>query len=213
MDRAVILGAGTYGQVYSEYISEQNKFKIIGFLDDDDQKVGKLYNGLEVLGRVGNFESIQGLNIKAIFAPIGNNKIRVKLLEKARSFGYETPCFIHESAIIHSTVKIGTAVYILPNSSIMPLTNLADYVMVSMGVNIAHHVNLDRGCFLSQGSNIGASLNIGAQSFVGISSTIMTGVTSIGKNTTIGAGALVIRDVEDNAVMVGSPAKVLKYND
>ena len=212
MDRAVICGAGTYGQVYSEYISEQKKFEIVGFLDDDDEKIGKFYNGFEVLGPVGNFESIQNLNIKAIFAPIGNNKVRVRLLEKARSLGYETPCFIHESALIHSSVKIGNAVYVLPNSSIMPLTNLADYVMVSMGVNIAHHVNLDFGCFLSQGSNIGASLNIGAQSFVGIASTIMTGVKRIGKNTTIGAGALVIKDVEDNAVMIGNPAKVLKYN-
>ena len=102
--------------------------------------------------------------------------------------GYATPCYIHQSANIHSTVKLGKAIYILPNSSIMPLTTLADYVMVSMGVNIAHHVNVEEGCFLSQGSNIGASIEIKNQSFIGIASTIMTGVKTIGKNTIIGAG-------------------------
>ena len=94
----------------------------------------------------------------------------------------------------------------------MPLTHLSDYVMISMGVNVAHHVHLEVGCFLSQGSNIGASIHIGSESFIGISSTIMTGVSNIGKNTTIGAGAVVIKNVDDNAVVVGNPAKILKYN-
>jgi sugar O-acyltransferase (sialic acid O-acetyltransferase NeuD family) len=212
MDKAVILGAGTYGQVYAEYISEQGNYEIAGYLDDDEQKIGKFYNGLKVLGPVGDFQVLEGLNIKAVFAPIGNNKVRVALLEKAQTAGYDTPCFIHESAVIHSTVKIGKAVYVLPSSSIMPLTMLGDYVMVSMGVNIAHHTSLDFGCFCAHGSNVGASMNLKAQVFVGIAATIMTGVKRVGKNATIGAGALVNKDVEDNAVMVGNPAKLLKYN-
>lgn len=41
--------------------------------------------------------------------------------------------------------------------------------------------------------------------------TVMTGVKKLGKDCLIGAGSVVIRDVEDNAVVVGNPAKVLKY--
>ena len=41
--------------------------------------------------------------------------------------------------------------------------------------------------------------------------TIMTGVKRLGKNCLIGAGAVVIKDVDDNAIVAGVPAKVLKY--
>ena len=39
------------------------------------------------------------------------------------------------------------------------------------------------------------------------------GDISIGDNVTIGAGAVVVKDVPDNAVVVGNPARVLKYKD
>ena len=34
---------------------------------------------------------------------------------------------------------------------------------------------------------------------------------TIGNNVTIGAGAVVVKDVPDNAVVVGNPARVIKY--
>lgn len=39
------------------------------------------------------------------------------------------------------------------------------------------------------------------------------GGVHIGNNVTIGAGAVVVKDVPDNAVVVGNPARVIKYND
>ena len=72
-----------------------------------------------------------------------------------------------------------------------------------MGVNVAHHSILHEGTFLSTGVNFGAS----------ISATIMTGVHELGENCLIGAGAVVIKDVPQNAIMAGIPAKVLKYKE
>jgi serine acetyltransferase len=39
------------------------------------------------------------------------------------------------------------------------------------------------------------------------------GNITIGNNVTIGAGSVVVKDVPDNAVIVGNPAKIIKYND
>ena len=36
---------------------------------------------------------------------------------------------------------------------------------------------------------------------------------SIGDNVTIGAGSVVVKDIPDNAVVVGNPAKIIKYNE
>lgn len=47
---------------------------------------------------------------------------------------------------------------------------------------------------------------------IGANSTILPGVT-IGENTLVGAGSVVTRDVPDNMVVAGAPAKIIKRID
>lgn len=205
----IVIGAGTYGQVYKEYL--QSEYSVIGYYDDDSSLHGLIIDGIEVKGNVQ--DAIENETGCAVFVPIGNNNVRVRILKEFERNGYEIPSFIHKDTIIHSSVKIGKAVYILPGTNIMPLTEIGDYTMISMGVNIAHHNVIEEGCFFSQGTNIGASMHIYKLAYVGISATLMTGVKTIGNNSLIGAGAVVIKDVPDNAVMAGVPAKILKYKE
>ena len=48
--------------------------------------------------------------------------------------------------------------------------------------------------------------------FIGCNSIIMGGVR-IGNNVVIGAGSVVTKDIPDNSVVVGNPAKVIKTFD
>lgn len=213
MDNAIIIGAGTYGAVYAEYLLETKKYNIIGFLDDDESKFGKLLNGIKVIGNVSELEKLSEIEDSlCVFVPIGSNEVRKRIIEYARKLRHKTPSFIHPSAIIHNSVNIGDTVYVLPGSQIMPFVTIEDNVMISMGVNIAHHSILNSNCFISQGSNVGASITIEESAFLGIGSTIMTGVKSVGSNSIIGAGAVIIKDVPDYAVVVGNPGRIIKYN-
>jgi len=45
---------------------------------------------------------------------------------------------------------------------------------------------------------------------IGSGSTILSNVT-IGENALVGAGSMVTRDVPDNAIVAGNPAKILRY--
>lgn len=45
---------------------------------------------------------------------------------------------------------------------------------------------------------------------LGANCTILPGIT-IGRNAMVGAGAVVTTDVPDNAVVVGNPARIIKY--
>lgn len=205
--KCIIIGAGTYGQVYAAYL--RDSYEVIAFYDDNTQLIGKIINKIPVEGNIDQALKLDK-NI-SVFIPIGNNPIRIKLIQRFKDEGFNLPSFIHPEAIIHSTVSIGETVYILPGTHIMPLTKIGNYCMISMGVNIAHHNTIEQGCFFSQGTNIGASLHINEMAYVGISATIMTGVHSIGRNSLIGAGAVVIKDVPENAIMAGVPAKILRY--
>ena len=75
---------------------------------------------------------------------------------------------------------------------------------------IGNNCNLSQ--FLSIGSNTGHSCIIGDNVYVGPNVCIVEDVR-IGSNSTIGAGAVVIKDIPDNATAVGVPAKVISYSN
>jgi len=52
----------------------------------------------------------------------------------------------------------------------------------------------------------------GELSFLGIGATIIQGI-KIGKNVTIGAGSMVIKDIPDNVIVIGNPAKIMKIKN
>ena len=209
--KSIIIGAGTYGEVYLAYLQEAG-VEIVGFLDDDPKLVGTNVKGVPVLGGVSMMKTIrQTHGVEAVYCPLGNNKLRVKFLSMAKECELQTPNYIHPSVNISPNVTIGEGVYILLGTCIMPHTIIKNYVMISMNVSLAHHNVLEEGVFLSTGCNFGASIHAHKYAYCGISSTIMTGLHELGEDCLIGAGAVVIRDVEPNAVMAGVPAKVIKY--
>ena len=211
--KSIIIGAGTYGEVYLAYLQEAG-VDIVGFLDDDPKYEGQRVRGVPVLGSISLLNTLKETDgIEAVYCPLGNNKLRVKFLTQARDLGYETPNYIHPSVIISPNVTIGKGVYILLGTTIMPHTVIKDYVMISMGVHLAHHNILEEGVFLSTGCNFGASIIAHKYAYCGISSTIMTGIHEIGEDCLIGAGAVVIKDVPDRTIVAGVPAKVLRVKE
>jgi len=187
---------------------------IIGFIDDNKELIGKEIVGLPVLGCYKDlYKDSFKENIQAVYCPIGNNHIRAQYLSELYHEGYKTPSFIHRSVSIAPNVTIGQIAYILVGSIIMPHTTIGNFFMMSQGSTIAHHTKIEDGCFVSSGVNIGAGIQIHDKAYIGMGSTIMTGVERLGKNCLVGAGCVVIRNIPDNAVMVGNPGKIIKYQE
>lgn len=208
--KGIILGAGLYGEVYWHYLKNDSGVDIVGFLDDDSDKIE--VNGIPIIGKLKEFKKLDDYGIKNVFCPIGENILRCELLAQAQKLEFSTPNYFHSSSIIASECHFGKGVYILPGTIIMPFVTIENFVMISMGAKVAHHTILENGVFISTGVNVGASIHIQENAFLGIGCTIMTGVKTIGKNSIIGAGAVVTKDVPDNAVMAGVPAKIIRYN-
>lgn len=116
------------------------------------------------------------------------------------------PIFVN----IAENVKIGKNVVIMNGFQCMSAGGLTieDGVMISLNCTIAtnNHDVYDRPVITCK------PVRIKKNAWLGVNVTVLPGVT-IGENAVVGAGAVVTKDVPDNAVVVGTPAKVIKYLD
>ena len=86
------------------------------------------------------------------------------------------------------------------------------------GIIINDNVKIGKNCNLHHGVTIGVKNRgknpgvptIGANVYIGPGAKVFGGIM-IGNNVAIGANAVVISDVPDNAVVVGVPAKIVSY--
>ena len=211
MKEIYIIGAGTYGEAMFE-LAEACGYNVVGFYDEDDSIINTKVMDVQVLGKFSELESSQISGINFIVA-IGNNKIRHDIMENINIRGGLTPTLIHPTAQISKTAKIGKGVYIQMGAVIWTKAELGDYVIISPNTVIAHHTKIGHSTLVSTLSAVGAGIDIGQYCFFGIGSIVITGVKSVGKNVMLGAGTTVTKDVGDNVLLVGSPARVIRERD
>lgn len=85
-------------------------------------------------------------------------------------------------------------------------------VIISEDAHIAHEVLIlthEHG-YDYKNPPIGKPLTIGEHAFIGSRSVIMYNCNYIGKNAVVGTGSVVTKDVPDNAIVAGNPARIIK---
>lgn len=104
-------------------------------------------------------------------------------------------------------VKIGRNVVVMNNSLFMAAGGITieDDVMVAANVQLIsnNHDLYDHQILTCK------PVRLKRNCWIGAGATILPGIT-VGENAVVAAGAVVAKDVEDNAVVGGNPAKVIK---
>lgn len=138
---------------------------------------------------------------------------REKLVESIKaSYKIEFEPLIHPTAYLGSNVRYGEGVIIGPGTVIAPNCMINGFGLLNRAVSIGHDSEIGEYSTISPGVSIAGMVKIGRRSTVGIGATVIDGIT-IGSNSIVGAGAVVVKDVPDNVVVVGVPAKVIRNNE
>jgi len=206
--RIVVLGAGSYCAAMIDLATECG-YQVVEILDDDSLKAGTEILGVKINGPIHRiFDSnISGENF---LVAIGDNTTRRKIMERIRSEGGATPTLIHPTSVVSKFSRIGQGVYIQPHVVVWTSVCIGNDCIISPNVVIAHHSVLQNGCLVSTSSAIGANIEIRQDAFLGMSCNITTGVEYVGENALVGAGAVVINNVEPNTVVAGVPSRVIR---
>jgi acetyltransferase EpsM len=207
----VIVGAGQNGgQVYN-ILKLDKGIRVAGFLDDDTKKHGTTKYGLPVLGAFDTIASVsERYGVEGAIAAVGNNAIRGRLTKGLVEAGLSIVSAVHPHIFIDDTARIGKGVIIEMGAMIHPEAQIGDGVFIGGSTVVAHDCVVGEYALLGGGVIFGGGVVVGAYSTLGVG-TVLQPQIRIGRNVTTGIGTVVVRDLPDNAVAVGVPAKILRY--
>ena len=114
------------------------------------------------------------------------------------------------NVVIEDGVEIGNCTCV--DRGVLGSTILRENCKIDNLVHIAHGVVVGRNALVIALALVAGSVEIGENAWIAPSSSIMQKV-KIGKNATVGMGAVVLRNVGDDEVWVGNPAKKLFPKD
>ena len=114
----------------------------------------------------------------------------------------------HPRAMVASNVKRGSGVQILAGATIAARAVLGDAVIVNHGAVVEHECELEAGVHMGPGATLCGVVRIGRCTLVGAGAVVLPRVR-IGANSIVGAGSVVTRDIPDNVIAFGNPARII----
>lgn len=205
----IIIGAGGHSKVIADIIVKSQD-NVLGFLDDNipiNTVIIKEKN-LKVLGKIEDSLKLKEKNNDIVFVVgIGNNKTRKAIAENYPDLNYYTA--IHPSSQIALDVKIEDGTVIMANTCINASTIIGKHCIINTGAIIEHDNIIEDYVHISPNATVCGTVKIGELTHIGVGSTIKNNI-NICSNCIIGAGAVVVKKIEEKGTYVGVPAKKIK---
>jgi len=212
MKKVVVVGAGGFGREVIEIFKDENKIKekwnILGFIDDNSDLHGSKINGFPVLGGTDWLIENHNDEIGGVIA-IGEPKIKKIIADKLENGKVKFVNAIHPSVIMGDYIELGKDVIICAGSILTVNIKICNHVIININSTIGHDTVIDDYCSIMPTVKINGNNNLREGVYVGTGAAFIHQV-SVGKWTTIGAGAVVVNDIPESVVAVGVPAKVIR---
>jgi len=211
MKNIVLIGGGNQAHYTIDIINKEGKYNIIGIIDSIHD-IGSNRFGYKVLGRQEDIIKLkEQYNIEGGIISIGDNWVRYYISSQIKK---EIPDFnfvnaIHPSVVIGDNVQLGEGVVMMAGCIINPKSKIGDFTFFATGAQVDHDCNIKNYSSISAGSITGGYVTLGEFSAITLGVTVVDRL-KIGKNTVIGAGSLVIKDLPDNVLVYGNPCKVIR---
>lgn len=217
-NKVIIIGGKGAAVVIAEQIYDSSKrgldVEFLGFAFDD-KSFGNEINGFPILCNTFNaFEKYEyNKDVKFIYQLYRPDLMyeRIALLNSYKIPNDRFYTFIHPTAFIAKSAKIGVGSSILANCTINPNAVIGDHCSIHSNSLIGHDTSIGDYNFFAAHVVIGSNNKIGNGNFIGLNATI-NNYLDIGDFCFIGMASNVIKGFESNTKVYGNPARKFEKN-
>lgn len=204
-----IYGSGGSGREARDIADMLGAWEEIVFIDDTVEE--GIFKGLKRMPFESFCRTYDKENTEVIVA-LGEPEYRKILYDKVRNEGYSFANLIHPKAWISPSAKIGRGIILKTDVLISCDATVGDNVGIEAFVTVGHDCVVSTHCYIAPGVLMGGGSEIGTKSYIGTNVAIKE-KTKIGSNSVVGMGSVVQRDIPDNVIAMGNPARSMKNKD
>lgn len=202
----IIIGASGHGKVVADIARQmmekgQKRYTKIQFLDDDKTKT--TCGTYPVIGTTENLEQYLGMDF---FVAIGDADIRQRMATRLETIRAEIPVLIHPKAVIGESVSIGAGSAVAGGTVINAGTVIGKHCIINTGATVDHDCVIGDYVHIAPGVHICGGVRIGENTWIGAGATVVQELI-VCSHCMVGAGSVVIHDVNVSGVYVGNPAR------
>lgn len=203
----IITGAGGHCRVLLDTLALLGR-EVLFLTDADPHKHGQSLAGCEVRGGHDLIldhatETVELVNgVGSVRQPTA----RRAMYERFVSQGYRFATVCHPRAVVAASARLEAGVQVLAGAIVQPDATVGENTLVNTRASVDHDCRIGPHTHIAPGVTLSGGVIVGAMSHLGAGATVIQGVR-IGRGAVIGAGAVVVRDIPDDAVALGVPAR------
>ena len=142
---------------------------------------------------------------------VGEPAARKTIYERVTGAGYELATIIHPTCALSPSAVFGRGVIVKDSVSISAGAVIKDNAYINGISMIGHDVEIGEHCQISSHAVIAGNTKVGPGVYIGISACVRDHI-EIGENAIISMGAVVMKNVRPNRVVMGNPAREIAEN-
>jgi UDP-perosamine 4-acetyltransferase len=207
---AVVLGAGGHAKVLIDLLQRVAMRKPVAVVDRDRSLIGQQVLGVPVIGddsALADFDPRDVVLVNGV-GSVRSTDGRRNLYARCCDLGFEFATLIHPTAVVGMDVEIGRGAQILAAAVINTGARVGENCIVNTAAVVEHDCRIGPHSHVASGATLAGGVTLETGVHIGAGATVMQGVR-VGARTVVGAGAVVIRDLEEDKVAVGVPARAL----
>jgi len=190
--------------------ANQEKYQLIGFLDDNLDNYSRNLYGYKILGGfdwISNYKN----EVFVVNSIARSTKIRMKANLKLEKLGAKFINLIHPSVQLSHSKSIGTGNIIFENTALKINSSIGNHNMILSGFVLGHDSQLGSYCFAGHNAICQGNVLINDCVFLASGCNIAPSLR-VNNFSTIGIGSVLLRDAAEGYTYIGNPAKGILMN-
>jgi sugar O-acyltransferase (sialic acid O-acetyltransferase NeuD family) len=168
-EKIVLIGGGGHCNSVIDVIELENKYEIIGIVDDNESLIGKDILGYKVIGTDKDlpniFESCK--NAVITVGQITLESVRVKIFQQLKEIGFQLPVIVSPLAYISRSSNIGEGTVIMHHSLLNSNSKVGANCIINTKALIEHDAVVGDNCHISTGAILNGGTVVKDNTFFG----------------------------------------------